>query len=173
MTAGLYMLGQLRIFYSTACPRTADKSKYAANSSLSSCVLSRLNQCNALFNGTSFTEWKPVSTSFILSVVDATLSQYVPLSIQRVFSVPFAIARALVSPSSLASDSNTGVANDFSKSIALRSLLIRRMISHLFSEWLSIHRSYIARSHRCRARRTINCNNNPADIDRPINGLNK
>lgn len=108
--AGLYMLGQLRIFYSTACPRKADKSKFAGNSSLSTCVTQRLNQCNAIVNATNFTEWGPVPNGFTLSVVDTTLSGYVALGVQRLFAVPFAIARALVTPTSLAPDSNSGPA---------------------------------------------------------------
>ena len=162
------MLGRARIFYSTACTARADKLKFGGNSNLSSCVMARLAACNALVNATgAFFEWTPVSTGSTLSVVDTSFSGYILLPLQRIFAVPFAIAQNLVTPTGLATDSGSStVRNDLGKTIVLPSLLLRTILSHLFSEWLSIHRSYIASKHRCRTRRSINSDNDPANIDR-------
>jgi hypothetical protein len=89
VSVGLYSIGQMRCFYSTACADVADRGKYSNASSLSSCVKARLTATNSVFtqSSTGFTQWSPVPDSLTYSLVNSSLISYEAILIQSVYGV--------------------------------------------------------------------------------------
>ncbi|UJR33601.1 hypothetical protein I4U23_021038 [Adineta vaga] len=97
-TVGLYSIGQMRCFFSTACTQQSDKGKYGNATSISNCIKDRLTATNSMFTKSgSLTQWTPVPSSFAYTIVNQAKTDFTALSVNKVYGVRPSNADAIAS----------------------------------------------------------------------------
>lgn len=82
---GVFMIGEIQIYYSTTCGQSQDIDKGTNATSISDCVKTRLQQCNTLANSSGLTLWTSSTGSVVLSIV-ATTGSSVSLTANRIYA---------------------------------------------------------------------------------------